>query len=202
MKREQGTLIYWDDGKGFGFIRPSDGKQDIFLHVKSLPHYQRRPKIGDVLTYEVGVNKTQQTFASSAKIKGLAWSYFTFIWCCFTLAFGMYVFLVLQQRLSFHPLSIYAAMSLLTIWAYSRDKRAAQLGLWRESERKLHLLEAFGGWPGALLAQIFYRHKLRKTSFQIILWLIVAVHGALWYYVLTDQEVPIDRILAFIGGIK
>jgi uncharacterized membrane protein YsdA (DUF1294 family)/cold shock CspA family protein len=188
MEREQGTLIHWDDDKGYGFLRSNNGKKDTFLHVKSLPHYQRRPQIGDVLTYKVEVDYKERSYASSAKINGLAWSHFTFILFCLSLLFGTYVYLAFQQILPFHPISIYAAVSFLTIWAYSYDKRAAQIGLRRTPERRLHMLEALGGWPGALLAQIFYRHKSQKTSYQIGFWLIVAGHGFLWYFMLTHQE--------------
>ncbi len=188
MEREKGTLISWNNDKGYGFIRPYNNKEDIFLHVKSLPHHQRRPKVNDVLIYEVGVDEKQQHYARSAKIEGVAWSYFTIIWPSITLLFGIYVYFVFQQKLPFHPLAIYAAMSLLTIRAYSRDKRAARLGTWRTPERRLHIFEMLGGWPGALLAQLCYRHKSRKIKYQIIFWMIVASHGVLWYYILTHQE--------------
>jgi len=189
MKREKGTLISWNNDKGYGFIRPYNNKENIFLHVKSLPHYQRRPKVKDVLMYEVGIDEKQQHYAHSAKIKGIAWSYFTIIWPSMTLLFGIYAYFVLQQKLPFHPLAIYAGMSLLTILAYSRDKRAARLGTWRTTELRLHIFEMLGGWPGALLAQRFYRHKSRKIKYQITFWLIIASHGVLWYYTLTHQDI-------------
>lgn len=189
MKREKGILISWNNDKGYGFIRPYNNKEDIFLHMKSLPHNQRRPKVKDVLMYEVGIDEKQQHYAHSAKIKGIAWSYFTIIWLSITLLFGIYVYFVLQQKLPFHPLAIYAGMSLLTILAYSRDKRAARLGTWRITERRLHIFEMLGGWPGALLAQRYYRHKSRKIKYQITFWLIVASHGVLWYYTLTHQDI-------------
>jgi len=188
MEREKGTLVSWNNDKGYGFIRPYNNKKDVFLHVKSLPHHQRRPKINDVLTYKVGVNEKRQHYARSAKIRGIAWSYFTILWPSITLLFGIYVYFVIQKKLTFHPLAIYAAMSLFTIWAYSRDKRAARLGTWRTPERRLHVFEMLGGWPGALLAQLCYRHKSRKTKYQIIFWMIVASHGVLWYYILTHQD--------------
>ncbi len=188
MERETGTLIKWDNEKGYGFIRPHNEKEDIFVHVKSFPPSQRRPKIGDVLTYDVDVDEKKRYYACAAKIKGMAWSRFTMIWLCLTLILGIYASFVIQQTFVFHPVAIYAAMSLLTIWVYHRDKRAAQLGLWRTSELRLHLFEALGGWPGALLAQFYYRHKLRKVSYQIVFWIIVVGHGFLWYHILTHQE--------------
>jgi hypothetical protein len=62
------------------------------------------------------------------------------------------------------------------------------LGLWRIPEIKLHALEALGGWPGALLAQIFYRHKIQKIPYRIVFWLIVLSHGIVWYQILANQE--------------
>ena len=188
MEREKGTLSRWDDEKGYGFIRPHNGKEDIFLHVKSLPHYQRRPKEGDVLTYGVEVDEKQRYYAFPAKIKGLAWSLFSMSCLGVLFLFAVYLYLVFRQTLPFHPLAIYAAMSLVAIWAYSRDKRAAQSGAWRSSEFRLHLLEFLGGWPGAFLAQRFFRHKSRKLSYQIVFWLIVAAHGVLWYHILANQD--------------
>jgi uncharacterized membrane protein YsdA (DUF1294 family)/cold shock CspA family protein len=209
MEREQGTLIHWDDDKGYGFLRSNNGKKETFLHIKSLPHYQRRPQIGDVLKYEVEVDENERPIASSAKIKGLAWSHFTFTWVFLSLLFGTYMYLAFRQILPFHPLLIYVAVSLLTILAYSRDKRAAQRRLRRTPENRLHLLEALGGWPGALLAQIFYRHKGQKRSYQIVFWLIVAGHGLLWYILLTHQEkylpyqeVAIEKIQSLTHNVK
>jgi len=198
MGREKGILIRWDNDKGFGFIRPDVGNKDIFFHIGSLPHYQRRPKIGDVLLYEVEVDDRGRYYATSTRIKGLAWSPFTLVWGGLLLLFGTYCCLVLQQTLPIHPIAVYAAMSLLTIWAYSYDKRAAQLGFWRTPEIKLHILEALGGWPGALLAQIFYRHKVRKLRYQVVFWLIVLGHGLLWYQVLNNLESyrPYQRLAA------
>ncbi len=181
----------------------------IFLHVKSLPHHQRRPKVNDVLTYEVGVDEKQQHYARSAKIEGIAWSYFTIIWLGVTILFGIYVYFVLQQKFPFHPPAIYAAMSLLTIRAYGRDKRAARLGTWRTPERRLHIFEMLGGWPGALFAQVCYRHKSRKTKYQIIFWMIVASHGVLWYQILTHQsmyrpyqQTVTEKALSFVSQAK
>ena len=70
----------------------------------------------------------------------------------------------------------YGIMSALSFWAYARDKRAAQRGDWRTSERTLLTLGLLCGWPGALLAQQLLRHKSSKASFQALFWVTVALN--------------------------
>ncbi len=70
----------------------------------------------------------------------------------------------------------YMLMSALGFSLYGLDKRASTRGGWRTSEARLHLVELLGGWPGALLAQRVFRHKTRKTSFQVMFYLAVAVN--------------------------
>lgn len=52
--RFAGKLQVWNDERGFGFIRPSDGGQDIFVHVSALP--TPRPGADELLTFEVALN--------------------------------------------------------------------------------------------------------------------------------------------------
>ena len=80
------------------------------------------------------------------------------------------------------PLAIaaYVLMSIVTVIAYVRDKRAARAGRRRTPEARLHLLELLGGWPGAFLAQRLIRHKNAKAGYQMVFWAIVALHGTGW----------------------
>jgi uncharacterized membrane protein YsdA (DUF1294 family) len=74
--------------------------------------------------------------------------------------------------------AVYLIASLLTFVAYGIDKGAAIGGLWRIPEAFLHLLGFAGGWPGALVAQRLFRHKTRKTSFQVTFWMVAALNVA------------------------
>ena len=69
-----------------------------------------------------------------------------------------------------------AALSLLTFALYYFDKRAAIRSARRTPETTLHILSAFGGWPGAFLAQRIFRHKTGKTGFQLMFWLTVIMN--------------------------
>lgn len=75
---------------------------------------------------------------------------------------------------------VYAVFSLLAFGFYGFDKRRARLGGRRIPENWLHGLELCGGWPGAWLAQLAFRHKTQKTSFRIVFWAIVVLHVGLW----------------------
>jgi uncharacterized membrane protein YsdA (DUF1294 family) len=76
--------------------------------------------------------------------------------------------------------ALYGLMSAFSLMAIVRDKRQSLRGQWRTSERRLHLLELLGGWPGSLIAQQALRHKTGKLSYQLTFWSIVALHGLVW----------------------
>ncbi len=63
--------------------------------------------------------------------------------------------------------------------AFGWDKWKAGRETSRIPEKTLHLLAAFGGWPGAVLGQQLFRHKTIKPVFRSILLLIVVVHVAM-----------------------
>jgi CspA family cold shock protein len=46
----QGTVKFFNDSKGFGFIKPSDSSEDIFVHVSGLIDEIRE---NDKVNYEV-----------------------------------------------------------------------------------------------------------------------------------------------------
>ena len=75
---------------------------------------------------------------------------------------------------------MYALASVASIVMYYLDKRAARLGRWRVRERTLHLIALCGGWPGALLAQRWFRHKTLDRSFRRVFFGIVALHVFAW----------------------
>lgn len=67
--------------------------------------------------------------------------------------------------------------SFLMFWS---DKSNARKGQWRTPENTLHAAELMGGWPGTLIAQQVFRHKTRKASYLLALWLIITAHQVVW----------------------
>ena len=71
---------------------------------------------------------------------------------------------------------IYLGASLITFLIYAKDKSAAKKGKWRTPEQALHVYSLLCGWPGALLAQQWLRHKSQKKSFRIVFWITVLLN--------------------------
>lgn len=71
--RAKGTLSKWIDTKGFGFLTPEKGKQQIFVHISAFDrNIPRRPKVGDIIFYHVQIDKNGKTKAYDAAIEGVA----------------------------------------------------------------------------------------------------------------------------------
>lgn len=81
----------------------------------------------------------------------------------------------------------YLAFSVVTFGVYAIDKAAARAGRWRMSERTLHLLSFAGGWPGALCAQQWLRHKTVKVAFRRVFWGTVALNVAAFLLLCSPQ---------------
>ncbi len=68
----KGQLTTWKDDRGFGFIKPSDGSKEVFLHISALKGSGRRPKVGDTILYELTTETNGKVRASNASIEGIA----------------------------------------------------------------------------------------------------------------------------------
>ncbi len=85
--------------------------------------------------------------------------------------------------------SVYCTLSSITFVVYKWDKRLAKASTdqpIRVPERSLHILALMCGWPGALIAQQWLRHKSQKRAFIAVLWLTIIINtsvlGAAYYW--------------------
>lgn len=195
----RGQLTKWNDDRGFGFIQPTDGSKEVFLHISELKDASRRPQVGDTIYYHVvpgkdGKVRACNAFILGAKLKPKSTSYgnkaglktashSSFPTLEVLLLSSLPVFGAMHfawTTANALPLLLYPGTSILTYVLYADDRSRARKGAWRTSEKMLHLCELAGGWIGGFIAQRILHHKSRKESYQVIFWVIVTIHHIFW----------------------
>lgn len=188
----RGKVTKWNDEKGFGFIAPSSGENQVFVHIKALPRSVRRPQVGADVTYEAVMDSQGRIRAENVKLLGSRFSLGPAVTAF--IASGIFLSFVaaiaMHGRLPFAVLWLYIGMSVLSLIIYALDKSAAKKGGQRTPEKTLHLLSLGGGWPGAMYAQQLLRHKSSKKSFRVVFWLTVVINIAALGYLLSPYGSP------------
>lgn len=69
--RFEGTLKSWNAERGFGFITPRTGGQDIFIHISAFPRDGRTPREGEALSFEVESTPDGRKRASRVQRPGM-----------------------------------------------------------------------------------------------------------------------------------
>lgn len=67
----KGTVKFWNHKKGYGFITPTDGGDDVFVHITALPN-KRAVKEGQTLFYTVEKNEKGKLSAANVSLDGKA----------------------------------------------------------------------------------------------------------------------------------
>lgn len=186
--RFTGIIKVWDDERGFGFIEPVQGGQEIFVHIKAFSNLRGRPQPEQRVTFEVEpgtqgkkravkvelVQARRPVASTSHRNTPAQWGAATlFVIPAFLLLFLVAHIIGNPPRWS---VGLYLVASIVTFLAYALDKIAARKGTRRTPESTLHMLALVGGWPGALVAQQFLRHKSVKADFRATFWGTVAIN--------------------------
>lgn len=202
--RFEGIVKSWQDERGFGFIEPTEGGQELFVHIKAFPTSMGRPAIGAKVTFEV--ETTPESKKRAVKVQPLAvpkstpqfttrrgpatkgWETSSIV----ALVIFAISYLVVSAvwNLSLYVGVAYLVMSIICAGFYWHDKVSARRGEWRTSEETLIVLGVLGGWPGAIVAQQLLRHKTTKQSFRVMHWLTIGLNLGILYLVGT----PLLRI--------
>lgn len=68
--RYQGRITIWKDDKGFGFITPNGGGEQVFVHISSFSRRQRRPAGNELVTYKLAVDGKGRSQAKTVTFVG------------------------------------------------------------------------------------------------------------------------------------
>ena len=179
--RFDGHIKNWNDDRGFGFIEPIHGGQEIFLHIKAIKDRSGRPQLGQAVSFEVELTSDGKKRAKNVKVTRLVraaspgrssspaqWGTASF----FAIPAFVVVFLIVAVvwHISAWVAGLYVASSIVCFAFYAIDKSAAVAGRWRISEGTLIFLGFACGWPGAIVAQQILRHKSNKERFRSAFW--------------------------------
>ena len=178
--RIDGTLKSWNDERGFGFIDPTQGGQEIFVHIKAFEVRTERPQVGQRLTFEVEINPDGKKRAklvqqvrlmrASSRRRDSPAQWGTASYFAIPAFLVLYFFVAIVWRVPNWVAGLYLAASVVCFVVYVVDKSAAVAGRWRVSESTLIFLGLVGGWPGAIVAQQVSRHKSNKVTFRSAFW--------------------------------
>ncbi|MCP1659915.1 DUF1294 domain-containing protein [Neisseria perflava] len=194
-----GTVVNWNDEKGYGFIRFGDQFQTVFFHISAFHYATRRPKTGQKVSFYCN-HATSQDSQKAVKVvlQGDECALFNALPPDYdrlnidmpkflTNILIAVVFLAAVAYFSVKLAVLYLLFSLISFILYRNDKQIAQKSsknsgyIGRVPEKNLHLADIIGGWPGALIARAAYNHKTSKTRFIRIFWLSVAINIAITY---------------------
>lgn len=179
--RQEGILKTWNDDRGFGFIEPLHGGQEIFVHIKAFPDRSARPEVGAALSFEVELNadgrkrakrvewlRARRRAGPALADSPARWGTATYL--VIPLGFVLAAVVAHFLKVPAWVVGWYGVVSVVCYAVYAWDKSAAVQGRRRVSEDTLLMLGLLGGWPGAIVAQQRLRHKSSKASFRAQFW--------------------------------
>lgn len=173
--RLAGRITEWNDDKGFGFVVPNGGGERCFIHISGFERGSRRPVPGDLISYlpskdQRGRINARQIRHASRKVEAPRAPRQVPRMAIGIGALGLAAALAAGGIIPAVMAGVYFCLSIFCYLLYWVDKSAARRGGRRTPESTLQLVGLLGGWPGALVAQQYFRHKTIKQPFQAVFW--------------------------------
>ena len=204
--RTQGKITHWNEQKAYGFITPTSGAKEVFVHIRAFKNRHLLPELNQVVLYSLSTDKQGRPCAvkvtrASEKLPGNSKPITRIFLILLAIGFlAVVAWSIPAYDIPIQILYLYLVASAFTFLVYAKDKWAARTARWRTKESSLHTLALIGGWPGALIAQQTLRHKSRKNAFQFAFWATVVVNCAAFGWLFTSEgRALLQSLVAVIG---
>lgn len=185
--RHEGKITHWNEDKGYGFLTPTSGGNQLFIHINDISNRNKPPDINDIITFEYATDSDGRSRASKARCRKGDTPSRNLLAMFFAILYVVTVAVItLITDIPDNYFYYFAGICSLTFFTYGFDKSAAQRGNRRIKENTLHGMALLGGWPGAIIAQETLRHKSKKRDFLLIFWTTVVLNFTLSAILLTD----------------
>lgn len=67
----KGRIKIWKDERGFGFIQSDELPKDVFVHISALKGMARKPRVGDIIHFQVENQDNGKLKAIHCSIEGV-----------------------------------------------------------------------------------------------------------------------------------
>lgn len=193
-REERGRVLQWDAVKGLGFIAPDRGGERLLLRRADLAGRLRfsAPQLGEAVRFRRAASgpgreravqvqpllpapavRAQPAASGSPRSPRQLASTRLLVIPLFALILGgIHLAWPLPRPV---PL-LYSSLSMALFVVYGIDKWSARRNGSRVPEVTLHLLALLGGWPGALLGQQVFAHKISKPAFLRWTWAMTSLN--------------------------
>jgi uncharacterized membrane protein YsdA (DUF1294 family)/cold shock CspA family protein len=194
-QRHTGTLVLWDDDRGYGFIESDGIRGRIFAHIRDFDRRAGRPAAGDEVTFHLVTGREGKPAAWQIEFVAPAarplrqrqgqpgsgsvpMRRTIRVVAALMFATAIIAAIVIGAVTLWYVLP-YLLMGPVTFGVYWFDKRASEQSGWRVPEATLHAFDLCFGIVGGLFAQGILRHKTSKPIYTLMSTAILIAHIAL-----------------------
>ncbi|KGY07542.1 DUF1294 domain-containing protein [Vibrio sinaloensis] len=179
----QGTISEWNHHKGYGYISVDDQEAQVRFDLFDFEAFGHPPRLRDRVQFRLAEDEQGALKAVHVERQFV----FSFplavaIWFVSTMVASVFL-------LNFPPVVLVGAIALSTVTylIYSVDKQAQHTGGSQVPDMVFYLLNLFGGWPGALLAQSILHHKYTNVEFRFLFWTSITLNIGFYCWTLTYE---------------
>jgi uncharacterized membrane protein YsdA (DUF1294 family)/cold shock CspA family protein len=188
MMRITGALKSWNEERGIGYIAPAKGGDDVYVHIKAFRTAKEPPRVGQQLSFEVGVTwegklraRHVQVLRDNAVAAATAGWPVERGWLGFVvlpLFMALYAAVQWRWHVPLWVAGLYGVASLGCFAVHAIDRQAAARGRWRVAEPVLLLMGLAGGWPGTIVAQQLLHLQGIRPAYRALFWVSVVANLA------------------------